>query len=232
MIKNTGKPNKELFYESIAGDFEAIMNSYEVNKRIKIVFNKILKQSIKNKTFLDAGCGIGLFSAEAVKRGAKVTSLDVGIGLLNQVAKRCKSKRIVGSVEKLPFKNDKFDIVLSTEVLEHTSNPVNGFNELVRVTKPGGQIVITVPNRIWLPSLYIANILKIRPYQGLEKWLWWGQINKLAKENNLDIEKMFGFNMIPIFSRPFLTFNDFMDRFGDFLGPSMVNIAIQAKKKP
>src|SRR3990167_10582624 len=119
---------KELFYESIACDFEKVMNSYEVDKRIKLVFEKILDKNLKNKLFLDAGCGIGLFSAMAEKKGAKVTSLDVGKSLMKQVAKRSRSKKVVGLVTKLPFNDHSFDIVLATEVLEHTTDPAKGFN--------------------------------------------------------------------------------------------------------
>lgn len=223
--------DKEYFYENIATDFEKVMNSYEVEKRKNIVFKELLNGSLKNKSFLDAGCGIGIFSALAEKKGAKVTSLDVGESLLKEAAKRSKSKKVAGLVTDLPFKNDSFDVVLATEVLEHTSNPAKGFDELVRVTKPGGQVVITVPNRIWLPSVYVADALRIRPYQGLENWLWWSQIKKWAKKNDLVIEKMSGFNIIPMFYSPFYKFIDFMDRFGNFAGPLMVNIAISAKKK-
>ena len=222
---------KELFYESIARDFEKVMNSYEVNKRINLVFKKILNKNLNNKLFLDAGCGIGLFSAIAEKRGAKVTSLDVGKSLMKQVAKKSQSKRVVGLVTKLPFNDHSFDIVLATEVLEHTADPAKGFEELARVAKPGGKVIITVPNRLWWFSVPVANLLKIRPYQGLENWLWWSDMKRLAKKNDLIIEKISGFNIIPIFHPRLYRFIDIMDRFGNVAGPFMVNIAFVARKK-
>jgi len=223
--------NKELFYESIADDFEEVMNSYEVNKRKKLIFKKLLRESIKSKSFLDVGCGIGLFSAIAEKRGAKVISMDVGKTLLKQVSKRCKSTTVVGNVTQLPFNDESFDIVLATEVLEHCSSPAKGFAELARVTKPSGKVVVTVPNKIWIFSLFVANLFKIRPYQGLENWLWWSEIKELIKINNLVKDEMFGFNILPIFRTPFNRFNTFMDRFGEPIGPLMVNIAVSAVKK-
>jgi len=225
------KKNKEFFYEDIADDLEKVMNSYEVDKRKKLIFSDLIEDNIKDKTFLDVGCGIGLFSAIAEKRGAKVTSLDVGKALLSQVNKRCNSKTVVGSVTHLPFKDDSFDIVLATEVIEHSSNPAKGFAELVRVAKPGGKVVVTVPNRIWIGSLFVANLFKLRPYQGLENWQRWSTIKKLARKNKLVIEKMFGFNIVPVFHFPFNGFNTFMDRFGKMFGPIMVNIAMTGIKK-
>lgn len=225
------KKNKEFFYENIAEKFEKIMNSYEVSKRKDVVFNNLLTEDICGKSFLDAGCGIGLFSEIAEKMGANVTSLDVGESLLQQVGKRCNSIKVVGSTTELPFPDNSFDIVLSTEVLEHTENPELGFNEIARVVKPNGMVIVTVPNKIWRFSVNIADFLKIRPYQGFENWFWRSTIKRLANKNNLIIERMIGFNIIPVFNPPFCGFINHMDKYEKFIGPLMVNIGILARKK-
>ena len=227
---NNDLKKEEFFYESIAADFDNVMNRYEVAKRLDIIFNKILNFDLKGKKFLDAGCGTGLFSAAAAKRGAIVTSLDVGSKLLEQVAKKCKSKRIIGNVAKMPFKDNSFDIVLATEIIEHTSNPEKSIGELSRVTKPGGLVIITVPNKIWKLSIYIANIFKIRPYHAFENWLWWWELRNFVTKNNMNIESNFGFNIIPFFHpllQPIITF---FDPLGKLVSPLMVNIAIVARK--
>lgn len=222
---------KELFYNEISKDWLNIMNVYEVNKRLDIVFKKILTQDITNKSFLDVGCGIGLFSEQAFKKGAKVTSLDVGAELMEEVKKRCVSKRVIGSVLELPFEDNTFDIVLATEVLEHTPNPKKGFLEILRVTKPGGIAIVTLPNKVWKFSVYAANILKIRQYRGLENWLYWFELRNLAIKNKHKIRNHFGFNIIPIFEPPFYKLIDFMDRFGNILKPIMVNTTLVVLKK-
>lgn len=221
---------KELFYESIASEFNNVMNRYEVAKRLSLVFNKLLS-NIKGKTFLDAGCGIGLFSEAAWKKGALVTSLDVGPKLLMEVAKKCKSRRVIGNVAQMPFSDDTFDIVLATEILEHTADPDKSFKELCRVTKPGGILIITMPNKVWKFSIYIAGILKIRPYHAYENWLWWWELKELVAFNNMDLKKNFGFNIIPFFHpllQPAITF---LDPLGEYIGPLMVNMAFVLRKK-
>jgi SAM-dependent methyltransferase len=55
---------------------------------------------------------------------------------------------VIGSVEQLPFDNQTFDHVLSTQVLEHVRDPLSALRECERVLKPGGTIVFTVPG-VW-----------------------------------------------------------------------------------
>lgn len=222
---------KELFYEQFANKFEHVMNKYEVDRRIKIVFENLPKDSLKGKLLLDAGCGVGIFSEIAVKKGAKVVSMDVGKQLLMKVKQRCSSQCTVGSITNIPFHNNFFDIVLATESLEHSNDPEKGFDELVRVTKPGGRLIVTVPNKFWKFSLSLANTFRLRPYHGNENWLTWHEINLMATRNNLVVKRLSGFNPIPIFSNRLDWLFRITDNFNKFAGPMMVNIYLSAEKK-
>ncbi len=230
-MKNAKVTKEELFYESIAGEFDNVMNRYEVSKRLDIIFKKILKSDIKGKTFLDVGCGTGLFSQAAYEKKANVTSLDVGPKLLKQVAKKCKSKLVVGSVTNLPFKDNSFDIVIATEIIEHTSDPKKAVAELCRVVKPKGTLIITMPNKVWKFSLFLADLLRIRPYHAFENWLFWWDLNGMIKSNKCKVKKSFGFNIIPFFHpllQPAITSADsYGSGFGKLV---MVNMAFVVTK--
>lgn len=52
---------------------------------------------------------------------------------------------IVGDIENIAEKDGSFDVILCSEVLEHLSNPVNALNELSRLLKRGGRIILTAP---------------------------------------------------------------------------------------
>jgi SAM-dependent methyltransferase len=58
---------------------------------------------------------------------------------------------VIGSCEAVPFTSTRFDLVLMLDVLEHLDNDTAGLSEAVRVLKPGGLILVTVPA---LPSLW------------------------------------------------------------------------------
>jgi 2-polyprenyl-3-methyl-5-hydroxy-6-metoxy-1,4-benzoquinol methylase len=210
-----GLDGAQLFYERFANEFDAKMNGYEVRKRLNLVFDDALADlDLNGRAFLDAGCGTGLFSALAVDRGADVTSLDVGDALLARVAEKCESRRVVGDLAALPFDDSSFDVVLSTEVIEHLARPVDGVRELVRVLRPGGRLVVTTPNRAWHPAIRLANALKLRPYEGLENWVSRTQLRSWLEALGMKIERLEGFNLVP-FIHPFLyRLNDRLDDLG------------------
>lgn len=222
--------DKMFFYESFAGEFDSKMNMYDTQKRLEVVFNELLTEDIKHKVLLDGGSGTGWFSRAAVERGASVTSLDLGENLLNEVAKKCETKRVVGSVLDLPFADNTFDIVLSSEVIEHTTDPDLAIKEYHRVLKQGGIMVLTTPNKFWYFSLWIANLLNLRPYQGLENWLSWGHLKRILSQTGFTIEKMGGIHLFPFVFKILNPVLDFFHRYRRSLGPVMVNIAIRCRK--
>ncbi len=132
--------NKMFFYESIATSFDSLVNMYDTEKRVSVIFNELLPSKIKGKKLLDAGCGTGWVSLEATKRGCLVTSLDLGPELLNEVKRKCETTRVIGSVLELPFPDNTFDLVVSTEVIEHVTSPTQAIKEMYRVLKPGGML--------------------------------------------------------------------------------------------
>jgi len=219
------------FYErELAGEFDEVMNMYDLNKRMEVVYSDLLNNDLKNKKLLDAGCGTGWFSKRACELEAEVTSLDLGENLLNEVAKKCDSRRVQGSILELPFNDNEFDIVVSSEVIEHIPRPLDAIDEFFRVLKPDGILVLTTPNKLWFFSIWLANVLGLRPYQGLENWVSWYQMKKKINEAGFIREDIRGIHLFPfIFKFSYGTL-DFFNRFSHFLGPVMLNMAVRARK--
>ncbi len=223
--------DKMFFYESFATQFDSAMNMYDTQKRVDVFFNEILKgHDLKNKNVLDAGCGTGWFSKAAVERGGEVTSLDVGEKLLQQVAQKCQTNRVIGSVLDLPFEENVFDFVISSEVIEHTPNPKKAIEEMYRVLKPGGTLVLSTPNIFWYWTLWVANILKIRPYQGLENWSSYFKLKRTVHRLGFKDIKMSGVHLLPFVHPITYPVNNFFHRFNKVLAPFMVNLVVEAKK--
>jgi 2-polyprenyl-3-methyl-5-hydroxy-6-metoxy-1,4-benzoquinol methylase len=232
-VQSSAGNSPEFFYERFADSFDSAMNRYEVEKRLRLVFGHALRGVPLNRVeLLDAGCGTGLFSRAAAQRGARVTSLDVGEGLLERVAEKCDSRRVVGDVQQLPFADEAFDVVLSTEVIEHVPRPELAVGELARVLRPGGTLVVTTPNRAWHWSIRLANRLGLRPYEGLENWARWDELRRWSAQADIAVQEMIGFNALPFIHpmthRPI----DWLDRFGDrSLGPWMINMMLVGEKR-
>src|SRR5689334_16933642 len=109
---------------------------------------------------LDAGCGDGFYLHVLSKLGKfKITGLDFDKNALESAKKNLKGVKQIkimhGSVMELPFKANTFDKIVLTEVAEHLPDDLKGLKEIYRVLKPGGILVLTVPNHnypfLWDP---------------------------------------------------------------------------------
>jgi SAM-dependent methyltransferase len=102
-----------------------------------------------NGRILDNGCGLGTY-LDAL---SPYTMQRFGLEIEHEraVAALTTATGIVEGVgEDLPFADDSFDLVFSNEVIEHVRDDARYAAEMVRVTRPGGRILIFCPNR-WYP---------------------------------------------------------------------------------
>ncbi|HET6444488.1 MAG TPA: class I SAM-dependent methyltransferase [candidate division Zixibacteria bacterium] len=98
---------------------------------------------------LDNGCGLGTYLEAFGRFGQDRYGLEVEFE--RALISRPKAEGIVqGASETLPFSDSTFEFVLSNEVIEHVADDAGAMAEMVRVTKPGGRILIFCPNR-WYP---------------------------------------------------------------------------------
>lgn len=222
---------KKYFYDRFAGRFDNEMNKYDLNKRLSIIFEKLLHPGeLSRKKLLDVGCGTGWFSLRAIQEGAEVVSVDIGSSLLKKVSEKCDSKKVVSDILSLSIKDKVFDYILATEAIEHTNNPKNAIDEIRRVLKNNGTLIMTVPNRIWHFTVHIAKMLNIRKYNGYENWVGYYQLQGWFKELGFDVEEMFGFHLFP-FVFPFLyPILNKLDSFSHLYSPIMLNIAVRCRK--
>lgn len=102
--------------------------------------------------YIEVGCGGGRI-CEMVGRIARVHGFDVSELAIRRAAARVNNDRVSfmrASVEDLPVADDFADGTFSFEVLEHVWEPERALSEMVRVTKPGGFILVSAPNRFSL----------------------------------------------------------------------------------
>lgn len=97
------------------------------------------------------GCGVGMYSTTFLRRyGASVEAIDIELPRAMDARENGTPTAVVAAAEYLPYPADHFDTVFSHEVIEHVADDRAAAHEMVRVTKPGGRIVIFCPNR-WYP---------------------------------------------------------------------------------
>ena len=96
------------------------------------------------------GCGVGMYASQIRRRyTSDVEAFDIEEERVHE-AREDTPHALVAAAEALPYPSDQFDTILSHEVLEHVQDDRAAVREMVRVLKPGGRVVIFVPNR-WYP---------------------------------------------------------------------------------
>lgn len=107
---------------------------------------------VKNKKVLDAACGTGYGSALLAENADEVFGVDISEEAIAYAKSNYAASNVnfsVANIEKLPFENDFFDVVVSFETIEHvdTQQQEKFLSEVKRVLKDGGILVISTPNR-------------------------------------------------------------------------------------
>ena len=98
---------------------------------------------------LDDGCGLGTYLAALNPYSSSRFGIEVEADRAAHALKRATGVAL-GVGEALPFPDGCFDFVLSNEVIEHVADDRRYAAEMVRVTRPGGRILVFCPNR-WYP---------------------------------------------------------------------------------
>jgi SAM-dependent methyltransferase len=89
---------------------------------------------------LDVGCGLQPYRPFLDPARTEYTGVDREGPLCNPT--------VVGDAENLPFPDHHFDVVFSNQVLEHVVDPKRALQEAVRVLRPGGRLILSVPG-VW-----------------------------------------------------------------------------------
>jgi len=129
------------------------------------------------KRLLEVGCGLGTDLLQFAKGGALVTGVDLTPQSIELVKRRFALDGLavdarVSDAENLPFDDASFDVVYSFGVLHHTPNTQKAIDEVYRVLKPGGKIII---------MLYHKNSLHV--WLGIPLFTLWNSLR--AKNNGL-----------------------------------------------
>lgn len=99
---------------------------------------------------LEAGGGVGMYASQIGRRyEAQVEMFDIEAERVAE-AQTDTPHAVVAAAESLPYSDNTFDSILSSDVIEHVADDYQSARELVRVLKPGGRIILFTPNR-WYP---------------------------------------------------------------------------------
>ena len=141
----------------------------KILERRYILASRLSDILIKGGRLLDIGCGNGAQTAFFIDDFSYTVGVDVQHTPMAE--SEVKADWVAAAAENLPFPNNTFDAVITFEVLEHVVDPVQMVKELYRVLKPGGQVVLSVPNKWWIFETHGAY-LPLLPWNRVPFFSW------------------------------------------------------------
>lgn len=93
---------------------------------------------------LDIGCGVGT-TLKGLEKAGRGYGVDVAPNAVKYCLERGVDAVCVGDASRLPYQSERFDLVICIDVLEHVEDDLGALREMLRVTRPGGAMIFTVP---------------------------------------------------------------------------------------
>jgi 2-polyprenyl-3-methyl-5-hydroxy-6-metoxy-1,4-benzoquinol methylase len=158
-----------------------------------------LKPARPGARALDVGCGVGQVVARLTEAGFEAYGVDVSEPNIERARKFCERCQVYDG-KRLPFPDQHFATVGALNVLEHVEEPEAFIRELVRVTEPGGRIVLSSPN--------FFRVLGFRDYhprmRGVgSKWRNWRRLREKERQMHTAPDQVRFDRMRPIVKEPF-----------------------------
>ncbi|MDJ0556146.1 MAG: class I SAM-dependent methyltransferase [Microcoleaceae cyanobacterium MO_207.B10] len=162
----------------------------------------VLKYVPKNGKILDAGAGTGLAGKQLYDYGyTNLVGIDISEGMLNKARQKNVYTQLYKQVlgETLDFSTNFFDAVICVGVFTYNHAPSSAFDELIRITKPGGYIIFTMR-----PDFYEINQDFSRKMTALEssgKWQFLERGEKYYSHSNTNSDTILEVWMYQVISK-------------------------------
>jgi ubiquinone/menaquinone biosynthesis C-methylase UbiE len=126
-------------WKAAAGAFEGVRRYGQISRRVA---------ALAPDRMLDVGCGDGRLAREIKQAlpGVAVHGCDLSVAALNRAEGLDRRYAVDLNVDRLPEPDGSLDLVVASEVIEHVIEPGRAIAEFHRVLRPGGHVLITVPN--------------------------------------------------------------------------------------
>lgn len=144
MSKQLSKPIQNKLEELLSN-----VGDMSLKRRARRIIEELNPKN--GEKLIDLGCGTGyyLFLLSNLGVSLRLTGLDNNQKAMGEARESLSSKNIkfvFGDLHRMPFKNESFDKAVMSEVLEHLENDQRVLEEVLRILKPGGILVVSTPS--------------------------------------------------------------------------------------
>ncbi|MBI4698327.1 MAG: class I SAM-dependent methyltransferase [Nitrospirae bacterium] len=151
-MKNIRKEDFKAWNEDMVKKYDPDAYHHHPNPVVRYIESKRVRKVIdllnlnKEEVLLEAGCGAGNILEGLDCR--KIIGVDLSLYMLGKARqKNIDHVHLLGAdIESLPFRDQRFDKIICSEVLEHVMDPQRAISEIMRVLRDNGLLIISIPN--------------------------------------------------------------------------------------
>jgi len=193
------------FHDRIARDWTGGYLKGSFRRRLNHL-DQLLRSTVRTgETWLDAGCGSGLFARRISELGANVDGVDASASMIAAAQSESEEQpnvirfQVVESVEKLAFDDGSFDGILCSSVVEYVREPNAVFLEFSRILRPGGTLILSVPNKFSILRSSQKLVKAVTSKIGLDIYPYLSvSINDFRKDEVRELLEKCGLDMISL----------------------------------
>jgi len=144
------------FHDDLAPVWEDKYSRRSFSDRADVLLSFLDEHDLSGRRWLDAGCGSGRLTRMLAARGCEVIGVDASPAMVRVAADLGRTTvggqsqtefRLVDTIEELDWPDASLDGVLCSSVMEYLDAPEQSLLEFARVLRPGGLLLVSVPNR-------------------------------------------------------------------------------------
>lgn len=143
------------YHASLADGWERRCQKPSFRMRQSVLMKCLQGRDVSGTEWLDAGCGTGTLARWLAARGCSVLGVDAASEMVAAAARSARaqdcSDRVsfvqIDTIARLALDDNQLDGILCSSVLEYVPDPIACLIEFARVLKPGGLLLVSIPNR-------------------------------------------------------------------------------------
>jgi SAM-dependent methyltransferase len=139
-------------------------NMTNKSKKHMMKYMKFLRKRSSLK-MLDVGCGQGYYVRDAIEEGINAYGIDTSTHAFEHPLAEVKDRITFGSIIEIPYGDEEFDVMTAFDVIEHIhpKDTLGMVEEIRRVLKPNGIIIITTPSSNFGNWVFDLTHINVRP---------------------------------------------------------------------